>query len=178
MSETLNIIGIDPGSRSLGMALVVMLGDRVIDVGVETLHFDVLKYQYPECYREGSPADRILVLTDTLRRRLKQLDANCLFIESPFINPGRISAFKPLVELNKTILEVVTEVYGRQFPVAFLAPVAVKKQMKTEKLDKDSMKKALLNNTQLTNFTTLLEQADEHSLDAVAVALSGFMLNQ
>lgn len=178
MSETLNIIGIDPGSRSLGMALVVLLGDRVTDVGVETLHFDALKYQYPECYREGSPADRILVLTDTLRRRLKQLDANCLFIESPFINPGRISAFKPLVELNKTILEVVTEVYGRQFPVAFLAPVAVKKQMKTEKLDKDSMKKALLNNTQLTNFTTLLEQADEHSLDAVAVALSGFMLNQ
>jgi Holliday junction resolvasome RuvABC endonuclease subunit len=178
MSEILNIIGIDPGSRSLGVAVLVLNGDNVIHLSLETLHFDNLKYQYPECYREGSPADRILILTDTLRRRLKRLDANCLFIESPFINPGRISAFKPLVELNKTILEVVTEVYGRQFPVAFLAPVAVKKQMKTEKLDKDSMKKALLKNTQLANFTSVLEQADEHSLDAVAVALSGFMLNQ
>lgn len=176
MMDAVNILGIDPGSRLLGTAILTISEGTVTAIKAETLNFDVLKYEYPDYYREGLPNDRILVLTDSLRRRLKACKINSIFIESPFINPKRISAFKPLVELNSKIIEIIVNEFGRQIPVTFLSPITIKKQMKTKGLDKDSMKAAMLSNQFVEQFSDLLNACDEHSIDATAAAISGYEL--
>jgi Holliday junction resolvasome RuvABC endonuclease subunit len=167
------IVGIDPGSETLGLCL---------------LYFDVVTLNILRVHSQtfiGSklPTDPMLSICHSDRvSRIKAHEDNMvnLFIstnpiaissESPFYNPRRPNAFGALVEVMSAIRNAVIR-YSDTSRLFTVDPASVKRAIGAKgNADKDMVKHHLGNIPEIVNnLSSPLIDMDEHTVDAIAVA--------
>lgn len=173
-SRDLRILGIDPGTTTMGMA--------VLDWPLPTDTFTV-EYAYTLVANDNHPhyramADlhgnrtaRLQQQADTLREILHLYQPHVVVAESPFM--GRFAqSYGALMECVQVIRGVLLD-YDFQIPLRLVDPPSVKKGVGVKlgrKTDKEDVRRALAARTDLT-WKVALETLDEHSVDAIAVGL-------
>lgn len=169
------IMGIDPGTDTLGIAF--------IDVHIETL---IPRLVYAETNTASKAAKHKVFKIDMRGGRDVRLEyhydflydimcrAEPLFIagESPFYQPGRGEAFAALVE-TYAMLRRVTWDYSPTCSIRRIDPVTAKNYVGVSHsgTDKDDVAKAVYELYKDSCPDGLsIEELDEHSTDAIAVA--------
>lgn len=177
LPRPLTVIGIDPGTSSLGLSRLTWdMTSPIFTVQDSfTLHF---KNNDPD-YRElgelhGNKMIRLQQLKDQLQCYLLHSQPHVIISESPFM--GRMAnAFRALTECLLVIQQTVME-YNVQLPLLTASPYEVKQAAgvtlgKKQGMAKDDIRTALLANSLLVWKVDPLV-LDEHSIDATAVALT------
>lgn len=179
-NNTVNIIGIDPGSTTLGVAVLTINVETMQIVSNEafTLNGNKLGHKNSWCEElHGSRYYRISLIEENLLKIFNYYQPIAICSESPFINGKFPAAGIALTEVLCTIRRAVT-MYD-QWRILYLIPPSCLKQAVFAKgnADKDSMKLAVINihelaNTNINGIHTL----DEHSVDALACAYSQYLV--
>ena len=167
------IVGIDPGSKTLGVCL---------------LYFNVVTMQItkvvPSTYvSDNLPSEPMLAILHSDRvSRVKAHEENLLNIflennpiaistEAPFYNPRMPGAYGVLVEVICTIRNAVIR-FSDTMPLYQVDPSSVKKAIGAKgNADKDGVRDCIKNIPEIiSNLNNPLDKLDEHSIDATAVA--------
>lgn len=171
--DTFTILSIDPGTISLGFA--------VIKVDIKTLDIkeafawtvDATRLDY---YREdiiavhGDKFARIIAHKRNFENVLRYYEPLIVTSETPFFNKLRPSAGGPLFELYTTLEQTVFE-WDTQKPLYKMEPKLVKKMVgASANAKKPEMQAALKKIEELSSAS--LEFLDQHSIDALAVGYS------
>jgi Holliday junction resolvasome RuvABC endonuclease subunit len=177
-SQSAQILGIDPGSSTLGISCMSIDVHTLEIVCTQAITFTASKLQInPWMEQIHSPRfARISAHKENIKRILQHCLPVAVVCESPFYNPTRPQAYGALVETLDAIRQAVWE-HDQCMPLDLIDPPTVKRCVGGKgNADKDEMKKLVLNLPDL-NFigpSSLLE-IDEHSIDAIAVCYSKIM---
>lgn len=176
VSERFRIVGIDPGTDTLGVAgIEVDLATReVVLLEVRTFSGTQLARHYPNVVAvHGERTARLWAHEDNLYGYFTYMQPHCVISESPFM--GRFpQAFAALTECMAAIQRAVYR-YDPFLPLLTVDPPTVKKLVGVQGkgTTKDDVKRGLLNLTYLQNpYNIDIASLDEHSVDAVVVALT------
>jgi Holliday junction resolvasome RuvABC endonuclease subunit len=185
-SNVAAIIGMDPGSFSLGVAVLHFNIETLQIVSVEawTLNGVKLAREYPWVVElHGDLEGRIHGMRERLFRTLMYFQPLLVASEAPFISKKFPQAGLVLTRVVSAVRHAVMQ-FDVWKTVDFIDPPTVKnavgvKGNKGGKEGKDEMAKAvakLVENGDIvyTGLTPLAE-LDEHSIDAIAVAYGRFM---
>jgi Holliday junction resolvasome RuvABC endonuclease subunit len=172
------IVGIDPGSETLGCA--------VMTFDIRT--FEILKIQAQTYYGSRLPRSRWQIEVHGERTsRIWSHETNLLDIfnqhmpiaivcESPFINMRRPQAYSALTEVVCAIRSAVHQ-YDIWRPLYLVEPSVAKKVVGAKgNADKDEVRQAIRQLPELFDHIENFESLDEHSVDAIAVAYSQYLL--
>ena len=174
LERTASIVGIDPGSETLGLSII---------------NFDIDSFKIESTYAQtfiGSKmfdADNWLSVIHSPRvARINSHKENLVKIfnsvnplviacESSFYNPRRPNAYAVLIEVLTAVREAVME-YDIWKPLYLIDPPTVKKSVGAPgNADKVKMLECVCNLTQLNYSGDVpIQELDEHSIDAIAVA--------
>ena len=167
------IIGIDPGSESLGLSCIDydLVTQQVVSSTAQT--FVGSKMGMNEWMGEvhSNRFARIDAHYQNLMWVLQTMQPTFVVCETPFFNPRRPNAFEVLVEVLKMIRQALWD-YDRHMRLETVDPPSVKKGVKAPgNADKAAMTVAVCRLEGLNYQGTVpLAQLDEHSIDALAVA--------
>lgn len=174
------IIGIDPGTTRLGVGLIfVDLQTLKISHSIAmTISADKLVSStnfVAKVY--GDRYARIAAIKEALIDLFRFYQPSLVSCESPFINMRRPQAFGALTEVVFAIKEAVEE-YNEYRGLDLVDPPTVKKAVGAAgNAGKDDMKKQLIKLDVLNyNGQVPLDQLDEHSIDALAVAYHRYLM--
>lgn len=168
------LTGIDPGTTCLGIAHLKVNIETldIIETFAET--YDVSKMVSDKSWMStvhSYRTARIYKLKELLLKNFNKLQPSVIACESPFFNKKFPGAFQPLVEVL-TIIKDAVITYSVWQPLFMIDPSSIKNSVKASgAAKKDAMKIAVCALTDI-NYVgeTPLEQLDEHSIDAIAVA--------
>lgn len=172
LARTTSIVGIDPGSETLGLGIIEFNIDTFEIVQSTAFTFTGSKMFDDDSWlasSHGNRTARIAAHKDNLVYQLTQINPVCVACESPFYNPRRPNAYGVLVEVLTMIRQAVIE-YDRWKSLYLIDPPTVKKSVGAAgNADKIKMLEAISN---LTNLRLVCSPSllDEHSIDALAVA--------
>lgn len=169
------LLGIDPGSTAMGLALfdLDLKNQKIVGIQAWTIKTDKLKNDTglpEELYADRQI--RLHKLYLAMKRLLTQEHVNHVAYEGPFMNRLQPSAYGPLVALMTMVhLAVMETASGMGFSV--FQPQQVKKSFGVAgKKGKEVMLEALSLNDDLMSAMAfsncLLNELDEHSVDAIA----------
>lgn len=173
-----NLISFDPGIHTTGTACVTFdtSNGTLLSITAKTFKTDRLNF-YTGFEQEA------LGLRSVLLERLSLAAHNEFMIyrpwaigcESPFYNPGMPGAYGSLTEVVST-LQTTANRYNPNIPFDLLSPQNVKKAIGVAgKKGKGVVREALAALPNVCNvLTEPLSSLDEHSLDAIAVAIAMF----
>lgn len=168
------ILGIDPGTNTLGIAIVDLdLTTRIPSITMATtLNAGKEVTSYPQMIDvHGERRAKLYSHHLNLRYILQQYKPNAVISESPYM--GRFAAaFEALVECLFMIRDTILE-YDPSMPLETIDPPNAKKAVGASGRggDKDAVRKAVLALPGLMNNTgSSLSLLDEHAIDAIAVA--------
>ena len=173
--HTGTIVGIDPGSTNLGVGVLVIDLDtyQIVSTKAYTIHADKSDLFKEVAETHSDKFRRLKALEEHL------LDAfNCYLpflvaSEAPFYNRFRPNAYGVLVEVISVIQNALWR-YSEKIPLVTIDPPTVKKGIGALKQKgKDPMREAMSKMTNL-NIEQPLDDLDEHSIDAIAVAYSAY----
>lgn len=175
--ETITVIGIDPGSHTLGVAVVSfhLVTHCLTVISAHTVDADKLLTFYPQDITDihGERRSRLIALQSYLLSYFTHVDPDVIVSESPFMGM-RVSAFETLTECCAALREAVYQ-YKQSKPLVMVSPTEAKKAVgvKGKGTTKDDVKRGVFNipNIQFLN-TVSVELLDEHAVDAIAVAYS------
>lgn len=172
--NAIRILGIDPGTDTLGIA--------VVDVDLDTKEYKLMyghtfhaaKYigLYPEMVQaRGSRDVRLMVLRQKLIEAFVLAEPELIAAESPFLQRGKVSAFEALVECYAMMRDAVWA-YSSQITLQRIDPVTVKNYVGvshkgTDKSDVHRAVNAIYKDRCSEHVD--LSSFDEHANDAVAV---------
>ena len=174
--NVIRIVGIDPGTSTLGFSVLdVNLDTRLVEVVfVKTLKSTKeVDLDHILTVNHGNRMVKIDFLYNAIYRLLWQFHPHMLIAEAPFM--GRFAAsYAALVEVRKGIIQAAADYNPGMFfetiePLNVKAAVGVRLDKKTRK-DKMAVKKAIATIPNLTwanGFS--LDPLDEHSVDAIGV---------
>lgn len=181
-SVPMRIVGIDPGTNTLGVAVIdldLQTGQRTL---IDARTFDVTKNQQP--YHNlfdihGDSVGRLQMLEDALVNYFEWFQPHAIISESPYLRARLVSAFRALTRCLDRILQAVIR-YDRFKPLHLADPMTVKAAVgvhskgskNKEALSKDKVKEAVMKLDLLNPGQIDLSALDEHSIDAIAVACS------
>ena len=113
---------------------------------------------------------RIMLIRKELVRIIERWKPDVLIAEAPFLKRGSVTAFEALVEVRCMIRDVAWELRP-DLKVLFIDPIRVKNYIGVShiKTDKTHMHKAVHAFYGNKQKNSALKDADEHSIDAVAV---------
>lgn len=169
------ILGIDPGSETLGVSCLVIEPVSLQIVSTQAMTFIGSKLNM-NAWMESVHSARFARI-DAHKENLKQLFTLtrpvCVVCESPFYNPRRPQAYGVLVETLDAIRHAVWE-YDQHLGLNLIDPPTVKRSVGAKgNADKDVMKQSVCALTDLNYQGQVpLSLLDEHSIDAIAVAYS------
>lgn len=170
--STANIVGIDPGSETLGLSIITFDIDTFKIVSSQAKTYYGSKMFHEDNWMSnlhGARTTRIYHHKQNLINLLHQIDPLQIACESPFYNPRRPNAYGVLVEVLTMIRQSVMEYDPWKF-LYLIDPPTVKKSVGAPgNADKDRMFSALCNLNDL-NLINPIDTLDEHSVDALAVA--------
>lgn len=168
------IIGIDPGSETLG---VCELRFRPQDLSITTIQaftYHASKLHSNSQYHDthGDRLSRIYSLYHALLHLFHTAQPICIACESPFINVRRPQAYGALVEVVSGAIHRAVSEYSTHHPLYMVDPPSVKRAVGAKgNADKLEVQYAM---SQIPEITIPLQRGlaslDEHSVDACAVA--------
>lgn len=173
-SLPMRILGIDPGTNTLGVAVIDLdLATKQMTAVLGTTfsgnhlagNFDYIAEVY------GDRAAKLRGHEDNLYYFMHEIQPHCVIAESPYM--GRFpQAFSALVECVNSVYRAVLR-YNRTMPLLMIDPPSVKKSvgMMGRLAGKEPVRIAVSKLTHLQfapGFT--LDSLDEHGVDALAVA--------
>ena len=176
------LLGIDPGSTSMGLALfdLDIKNKKIVSIQAWTVKTDKLKNDTglpEELYSEK--IIRLQKLYLHMLRVLKEERVNHVAYEGPFMNRLQPSAYGPLVSLMTMVhLAVIHTASGMGFSV--FQPQEVKKSLGVAgKKGKEVVKEALSKNNALMEALSfgncLLNDLDEHAIDGIAAGYTAII---
>lgn len=173
VSRKIRMISLDPGSRTLGLAVFeydLSSGNRNV-LFTQTLDTDegLKNLRYMEDIY-GTKYVRLKVIGNFLKGHLEDWQPDVVIMESPFAGQ-MIQAFKVLVEVMMIIEESVSN-YGSAIALLKIDPPTVKKVHKVpgNSGDKTLMRAAVMAIGQLTLAEGMsFDNMSEHEIDAIAV---------
>lgn len=178
-SSVVSIVGLDPGSETLGAAVlyVDMLSWQII--GSEAYTFKGSKLAGKDDWTtevHGNRLGRIAAHEENLLAFFRYYRPLAIASESPFFNRLHPSAFGPLMEVISAIRSAAMQ-YDLWKQVYLIDPPSVKNAVGVHggrggEEGKRLMKQAVLVLAPVFRYSgpTPLDQLDEHSIDALAVA--------
>lgn len=173
------IIGLDPGSDTFGIS-IMKIGIEKLDI-LETLAWTVSGKKLSNgdfvSTIHGDRVGRIYALNNYLLDLFNAYSPFIIATESPFINSSFPQAGIALTEVLAAIRNAVY-LYDRFKELHLVPPSLVKNAIGAKgNGDKDAVKNSLLKITCLNyNGTVAMSDLDEHSIDAIAVAYSRYVL--
>jgi Holliday junction resolvasome RuvABC endonuclease subunit len=168
------IIGIDPGTDTLGMScldLDLLTGQlSIVDSHTVPVGRLVQRYRHlEEVY--GSRFARLHGLELVLGEYFTRMQPHSIISESPYL--GRFAAtYAALTECMTAIKRSVWR-YSNRLPLLTIDPASAKANLGVngKSSDKELMRQAVLKLVDIQNPNNLaLEQLDEHSIDSIAIA--------
>jgi Holliday junction resolvasome RuvABC endonuclease subunit len=174
------IVGIDPGSDTLGFAALAVNVMTLEIVESVAFTFSGSKLANDGWYGDmhGARAARIAALSEKVAQQLRFYQPNLVASESPFYSQFRPQAYGALTETVDAIRNAVWS-YDCWLDLFMIDPPTVKKSVGARNPTKDMshdekkslVKWALMALPDLNyNGPTPLNMLDEHSIDALAVA--------
>jgi Holliday junction resolvasome RuvABC endonuclease subunit len=169
----ISIVGIDPGSTTLGTGTiwVDLTTMRIVASQAVTFHGDRL---YRESWTGGLYGDRIAriwALENSLVHLFQQTQPFLIASEAPFINPRFPQAGLALTEVVMMIRNAINRYDPWKAPLMIDPPTVKNAVGAPGNADKDRVKLALMQLPDLCyNGAVPLQNLDEHSVDALAVA--------
>ena len=167
----IRIVAIDPGTNSLGFAVLEVMDNCVEVLYADTLHGAKLAAVHTGLLEvHGERVTKLYALNHEIAARLCTWMPHHVVSESPYM--GRFpQAYAALIECVGAIRNAVIA-YDRQLPLHQLDPATVKQAVgvsgKTG--DKTLMTAALKRlHTQIAIMDGTLDDLDEHAIDAIAV---------
>lgn len=174
-NEHIRVIGIDPGTDTLGIA--------ALDIHAITFEVKVVKAITLKASKDITSSNIMAELTAPCYTRLASLKINLgnyiseaspnfVVSEAPFFRRGMLSAYKALVECIMMITNTLWE-WKTSTKLYMVDPVGVKNAVGVShiKTEKDDVRDAVLKlYKDKHNEDVNLEELDEHSIDAIAVA--------
>lgn len=177
--DTFKIVGIDPGSDNVGLAVLeidikLML---LVKISAKTITGrKMFDHNSWEVSMIGERAARIKAIKQELINFFIQERPISIACESPFFNPRRPNAYGVLVEVLTMIKQAVYEADPWRQLQLVDPPTAKKAVGAPGNADKDKMKECVIKNYgYFYHGDTPVDELDEHSIDAIAVAYSNFL---
>ena len=170
-------MGIDPGLSNLGLAVITVDGysNEVLSVTTKTITPDKIKFDYG--LDSETQRDRVIRLNRLREELIKELHYYkpiTVACESAFYNPRTPGAYAPLVESIAALQSALME-YDSNIYLHTLAPLLIKTSIgaKTTR-DKNLVKQALLEKSDLNIPDGYLDALSDHAIDALAIAYTHF----
>lgn len=173
IARTVRFLALDPGSRTLGLAVLEydfetgklhVLFTRCLDVdeGLKSLRYmeDLI----------GTRLTRLKIIADFLKNQIEEWEPSTIIMETPYMG-SHAQAFKILVEVMRTIEQCVLA-YSNGIPLEKIDPSTVKKTIgvKGNCGDKDLMLIAVKAIDYLVVEDGIdLDTITEHEVDGIAV---------
>jgi Holliday junction resolvasome RuvABC endonuclease subunit len=168
-----SILGIDPGTETLGMASIEFNIQTLEIHGCEAKTFRGSKLIQSDWLEDlhGSRFARIHAHCENFARILRLTGPAYIASESPFFSRAHPQAYGALTEIVFAMRMTLFQ-YDAAMEVAYIDPPSVKNAVGAKgNADKDAVKRALLALPGLNYAGRIpLEKLDEHSIDALAVA--------
>lgn len=173
--SSFTIVGVDPGSRKLGLArlIVDIATKKILSVEACTLTTDRLMKDAVLDGLRSEKTIRMLTLEEHISKYMKSSMPSYVASESPFAG-AHPQAFGVLTEVLCVIRRAVRN-YSLILDLKLYDPPSVKIAVGNKgNADKDQMKEAVIKLN--LNYVGILplELLDEHSIDAIAVAYSQY----
>lgn len=170
------ILGIDPGSNTLGVAELAfdVVTLEIVNVTARTLVAAKHTKDYWTNEIHGDKYGRLYWLENELLEIFQQSDPFQIACEAPFFSRLHPNAFEPLVETKMIIRRAVMR-FTAWKPLHQIDPPTVKNAVGGKgNADKNRMKELVIALNLPYNGIIPIEQLDEHSIDAIAVAYCRF----
>lgn len=170
-----NIIGIDPGSQTLGLSVLSfdVQSLQIVQTQAQTFQGDRLPYFDEHIAKvHGERLARIYAHRQNLLNILLHYRPVSVACESPFFNARRPNAFAALLEVMNEVRNAVMQ-YSPYMQLIAIDPPTVKKAVGAPgNADKLGVLAALIKKQDELRFTAISvpELLDEHSVDATAVS--------
>lgn len=172
LERTTSIVGIDPGSETLGLGIIYIDIDSLEIVSSSAMTFVGSKMYVQDNWMStmhNPRTARIHAHHKNLVDFFRTINPVAIACESPFYNPRRPNAYGVLVEVLTMVRQAIIE-YDVWKPLYLIDPPTVKKSVGAPgNADKERMLLAVKNMPEL-KLTIPVEVLDEHSIDALAVA--------
>jgi Holliday junction resolvasome RuvABC endonuclease subunit len=172
-----NIIGIDPGSQTLGFSVLTfdVVTKEIIKTQAKTFTGSKLAcIKEWEILTHGERQARISAHGRTLLDLFNHYKPLFIACEAPFYNMKRPNAFQALLEVILEVRKSAME-YDPWRVVYLIDPPSVKKSVGASGGgDKEAVKKALRLKQEEIKLVGTVDEYDEHSLDSIAVAYCRF----
>lgn len=178
-SDHIRIVGIDPGTDTLGIGIVDVhcdtLEPKLVYGRTFTGHHGIRRYehQHPNLPHRDT---RVSILLREVERVFIDACPNVIAAESPFMRRFQLSAYESLTEFHKSLRGVVWR-YSPVLRLHRFDPVSVKNNVGVShvKTNKDDVARAVIGlyqdhcteNVEINSF-------DEHTYDAIAVCHSAY----
>lgn len=172
------IVGIDPGTNTLGVALLSydLVNQSLLVDEALTFTADTMIHRYPNIIdAQGERYARIHAHRENLKQYFQTHQPHAIASEAPYFR-RLVQAFASLTECVYAIRMAAYD-YDQFRPLHTIDPATVKKSVGVsgKSGDKEEMRKAIL---RLGILTTAQEETlhllDEHAIDAIAVAYTHF----
>lgn len=174
VDRSARMLSLDPGSRTMGLAIVEYdyLSKKRSILFTVTLDVDEGLKSYRQMEEVlGTRPVRLKLIKEFLTGHLQDFQPDIVVMESPFAG-SNVQAFKILVDVMKMIEEATTE-YGANIALLKIDPPTVKKVhgVPGNSSDKSLMLAAVSNVSELELSDGLcFKDMSEHEIDAIAVA--------
>lgn len=172
-SDCIRVVGIDPGSKTLGIAILDCYQARNLLVVEEawTLNTNRHIQRYPErCLAVGELAVRLEAIRLHVRQTLDTYRPDATIVETPYL--GRLpQAFSVLTKCLETLTVALNE-YSPSLTLSRIDPASAKRAVGVpgNSSDKGAIQRALMNIENLRcNAQRPLAEMIEHSTDAIAI---------
>lgn len=175
---TLKIVGIDPGTSTLGLAVLEIDATTYdfISISATTYQGKYLPgYDKQLSKMHGDSFARVHAYRSYLLDKFNLINPSVIASEAPFFHRLHPAAFAPLVEIVSAIKEAVYY-YDAYMPLTTVPPLNVKRAIMAQGNDKSDMRTALERYTPFSIASSIIAAMDEHSIDACAVC--AYVFNQ
>ena len=171
MDNKFNIMGIDPGSRNVGIAIYTIETAIIND----SITFDISNIN---TYNIAVDVEDDRGIHDVLLDRTSRISKiiKCLYkmynpamvgIETSFVNLSRMSAVIPLSRAIQTI-ETALYYVDKYVKVINMTPGVIKKAFNSKQVGKDAVLVALKNKPDL--YKKVSNKVSDHEVDGIAIA--------
>jgi hypothetical protein len=172
------MIGIDPGSMKLGLAVLWFDVTTMTIVKTEsrTVRVDKMVKDNPLVETMGELFARLYKLQHMLTGYFNAIQPVMIATETPYYNPRRPSAYGPLVKVITMIEEAVVK-YNPEMGLTYIAPSTVKARVNANTLvrDKDNVIECVRNLPDLFYDGEIpFDQLDDNGADGLAIVYGAF----
>lgn len=177
LDSGVRILGVDPGTRRLGVATLTVEAKSLSILDVEA--FTIKSTPEEEAEYSDIHQDRKLRILYGQQRRFMEVLAtrnpHVVCIEAPFYNPKRPGAFGPLAEVVSALKLAIMD-YNIDLTIKVYPPDIIKKEMSCHRGRDYTIDPKVLIRSKIDSINEIIEVADppklfwdQHSYDAIAV---------